>query len=109
MSVRGEDLKRTSKWYAYTLFWLPWINYWTRLWIESNKYNFVKEWGALKSWNLSEFGIGNSWYQKLLLRKTTFGWANIIDLSGSLFIWSRADSTWQWNWVINYIRMYVKK
>lgn len=111
MSVRGEDLNRWTN--NYTLLNIPTVikifsnpTYWFWILEKSTNYNFI--------WK-----INTNWYKKILVtRKNNLftlnaNWLsttlNVTNSSNSIYIGWHNSWVDQWNWIINFFKIYKKQ
>jgi len=107
MSVRGEDLKRNWS-NTYYLFASPWnfaINSWNKK-IRFLNANNTKEYDT--SWVTNNYQVIRFTKNSLYLNWTNIQTFNETLLSNEIKIWSALDNLDQWNWIINYVKIYKK-
>jgi hypothetical protein len=114
MSVRGEDLKRSwTEWYY--IFASPSSNWWNfAINSKNKKLRFIYSWISANETNTSL--IPNDYYKITFTPEIHFiEWFWVIQsnntaliLADTIKIWSALDNLDQWNWIINYLKIYKK-
>jgi hypothetical protein len=110
ISVRGEDLRKRSAddYDTYYIFWSPWeFSVYNYRWL-SRVYDWIR--AEINTLNI------NSWYQSIILTPNRFQiWSLInnhnkdLDISNTIKLWVARSDTKQWNWIIDYIKIFKKK
>jgi len=126
MSVKGSDLRRSS--WTYYLFNDLWNNLKLNLYnweLQFTKTSSPYNWPEISSSYLSS--LANDTFYKVIAIKN---WTNLklqikdnfwnliistsatlstdISLDDDIYIWSKFNSTYQWNWIIDYVKIYKK-